>query len=138
MLVAKGVCFDMSVIFICSLSCYCIHSAFYTDKSYLSHMRALKHSRGILDFVRRRKLRRVAVFRPDHFLPPEVYTKCDYCDSTVVDMLSVRCQFWGHYASVLKLEFCSQCLDPALGLECHVGCSCFGYTICTWIQNECG
>lgn len=44
--------------------------------------------RGILDFVRRRKLRRVAVFRPDHFLPREVYTKCDYCDSIVVNMLS--------------------------------------------------
>jgi len=32
-------------------------------------------------------LRRVAVFRPDHFLPREVYTKCDYCDSSVVNML---------------------------------------------------
>jgi len=44
--------------------------------------------RGILDFVRRRKLRRIAIFRPDHFLPREVYIKCDYCDSNVVDMLS--------------------------------------------------
>lgn len=44
--------------------------------------------RGMLDFVRRRKLRRVAVFRPDYFLPREVYTKCDYCDSSVVNMLS--------------------------------------------------
>lgn len=44
--------------------------------------------RGILDFVRRRKLRRVAIFRPDHFLPPDVYNKCDYCDSSVVNMLS--------------------------------------------------
>ena len=46
--------------------------------------------RGILDFVRRRKLRRVAFFRPDHFLTREVYAKCDFCDSKVVDMLSVR------------------------------------------------
>lgn len=49
--------------------------------------------RGILDFVRRRKLRRVAIFRPDHFLEREVYSKCDFCDSGVVDMLSVRCAY---------------------------------------------
>lgn len=42
----------------------------------------------MLDFVRRRKLRRIAVFRPDRFLPQEVYSKCDFCDSQVVDMLS--------------------------------------------------
>lgn len=46
-------------------------------------------SRGMLDFVRRRKLSRMAVFRPDHFLPKEVYAKCDFCDSNVVNMLSV-------------------------------------------------
>ena len=45
--------------------------------------------RGMLDFVRRRKLSRVAIFRPDHFLPSEVYTKCDYCDSKEVDILLV-------------------------------------------------
>ncbi|KAL7548036.1 hypothetical protein ACHAWF_011323 [Thalassiosira exigua] len=44
--------------------------------------------RGMLDFVRCRKLRRVAVFRPDHFLPNEIYSKCDFCDSSVVNMLS--------------------------------------------------
>jgi hypothetical protein len=44
---------------------------------------------GVSDFVQRRKLIRVAIFRPDHFLPREVYTKCDYCDSNVVNMLSV-------------------------------------------------
>jgi len=44
--------------------------------------------RGILDFVRRRKLRRVAVFRPDHFLPREVFDKCDFCDSKGVEILS--------------------------------------------------
>ncbi|KAL9180571.1 hypothetical protein ACHAXT_011024 [Thalassiosira profunda] len=44
--------------------------------------------RGMLDFVRRRKLRRVAVFRPDHFLPRAVYGRCDYCDSKIVAMLS--------------------------------------------------
>jgi len=46
-------------------------------------------SRGMVDFVRRRKLSRMAVFRPDHFLPKEVYAKCDFCDSNVVNMLSV-------------------------------------------------
>ena len=45
--------------------------------------------RGVLDFVRRRKLSRVAIFRQDHFLPSDVYTKCDYCDSKEVDMLAV-------------------------------------------------
>ena len=43
-----------------------------------------------MDFVRHRKLSRVAYFRPDHFLSREVYSKCDYCDSKVVDALSVR------------------------------------------------
>jgi hypothetical protein len=44
--------------------------------------------RGLLDFVRRRKLRRMAMFRPDHFLPRDVYNKCDYCDSRAVQVLS--------------------------------------------------
>lgn len=44
--------------------------------------------RGLLDFVRRRKLRRMAMFRPDHFLPRDVYNKCDYCDSKAVQVLS--------------------------------------------------
>jgi hypothetical protein len=50
--------------------------------------------RGMLDFVRRRKLSRIAAFRPDHFLPKEVYAQCDFCDSDVVDMLSV-CYIFG-------------------------------------------
>lgn len=45
-------------------------------------------NRGLLDFVRRRKLRRIAVFRPDHFLPREIYNKCDFCDSKAVQALS--------------------------------------------------
>jgi hypothetical protein len=44
----------------------------------------------MLDFVRRRKLTRIAVFRPDHFLPKDVYAKCDFCDSNVVNMFMVR------------------------------------------------
>mmetsp|Transcript_23611 Transcript_23611/g.50971 ORF Transcript_23611/g.50971 Transcript_23611/m.50971 type:complete len:580 (-) Transcript_23611:40-1779(-) len=56
----------------------------FTPQSLLSPNR----KRGILDFVRRRKLRRVAIFRPDHFLPREVCAKCDYCDSNIVNMLS--------------------------------------------------
>ena len=44
--------------------------------------------RGLLDFVRRRKLRRIAIFRPDHFLPRDVYNKCDFCDSKAVNLLS--------------------------------------------------
>lgn len=44
--------------------------------------------RGLLDFVRRRKLRRIAMFRPDHFLPREIYNKCDFCDSKAVQALS--------------------------------------------------
>ena len=44
--------------------------------------------RGLLDFVRRRKLRRMAMFRPDHFLPRDVYNKCDFCDSKAVQVLS--------------------------------------------------
>ena len=45
-------------------------------------------TRGLLDFVRRRKLRRIAIFRPDHFLPRQVYSKCDFCDSKAVQLLS--------------------------------------------------
>ncbi len=45
-------------------------------------------TRGLLDFVRRRKLRRHCYFRPDHFLPREVYNKCDFCDSKAVQALS--------------------------------------------------
>eukprot|EP00985_Skeletonema_marinoi_P023804 scaffold16060_cov72-Skeletonema_marinoi.AAC.1 len=44
--------------------------------------------RGLLDFVRRRKLRRIAMFRPDHFLPRDVYNKCDFCDSKAVQVLA--------------------------------------------------
>jgi hypothetical protein len=58
---------------------------YFTDFTSLSDPRG---ERGILDFVRRRKLHRLAYFRPDHFLPKEVYAKCDFCDSNVVDMLS--------------------------------------------------
>lgn len=45
--------------------------------------------RGMLDFVRRRKLHKVAYFRPDHFLPRDVHSKCDFCDSKAVDLISV-------------------------------------------------
>ena len=44
--------------------------------------------RGMLDFVRRRRLKRTTFFRPDHFLPPDISNKCDYCDSNVVNTLS--------------------------------------------------
>lgn len=44
--------------------------------------------RGLLDFVRRRRLCRIAMFRPDHFLPKEIYNKCDFCDSKAVTTLS--------------------------------------------------
>ena len=44
--------------------------------------------RGLLDFVRRRKLRRIAMFRPHHFLPRDVYNKCDFCDSKAVQVLA--------------------------------------------------
>lgn len=43
----------------------------------------------MLDFVRRRKLSRTAYFRPDHFLPTEIYSKCDFCDSKAVKLISV-------------------------------------------------
>lgn len=45
--------------------------------------------RGMLDFVRRRKLRKVAYFRPDHFLSHDIYSKCDFCDSKAVNLISV-------------------------------------------------
>ena len=58
---------------------------YFHDFTSLSDPRG---ERGVLDFVRRRKLHRLAYFRPDHYLPKEVYAKCDFCDSNVVDMLS--------------------------------------------------
>lgn len=58
---------------------------YFTDFTSLSDPRG---ERGILDFVRRRKYHRLAYFRPDHYLPKEVYAKCDFCDSTVVHKLS--------------------------------------------------
>ena len=57
--------------------------------SYGAYHKNIHFFRGMLDFVLRRKLTRIAVFRPDHFLPKDVYAKCDFCDSNVVNMLSV-------------------------------------------------
>lgn len=71
------------------------HSGIYSRicfvRALCSNGQCSIHFRGMLDFVRRRKLIRIAIFRPDHFLPLEVYAKCDFCDSNVVKMLSVRC-----------------------------------------------
>eukprot|EP00804_Cyclotella_cryptica_P016888 CCRYP_001851-RD/>CCRYP_001851-RD protein AED:0.02 eAED:0.02 QI:3275/0.75/0.8/1/0.75/0.4/5/484/532 len=69
--------------------------AYYADFSPQS-LQTPSRNRGMLDFVRRRKLRRIAYFRPDHFLPKDVYIKCDFCDSkaqTMLDALSLATLF---------------------------------------------
>jgi hypothetical protein len=47
-----------------------------------------KPNRGVLHWVRFRRLNRVKVFNPDEFVNKEIYEKCDHCDSTATDSLS--------------------------------------------------
>ena len=61
---------------------------YFPDFKEQSLQHPSRKRRLLLDFVRRRKLRRIAMFRPDHFLTREVYNKCDFCDSKAVQALS--------------------------------------------------
>lgn len=47
-------------------------------------------SRGMTHYVRRRALSRQKLFHPERFLPHDVYSKCDCCDSNAIDALSSK------------------------------------------------
>ena len=65
--------------------------------------------KGILHFVRSRRMSRIATFDPNQVLPREEWTKCDSCDSEMVDKLSTH--LLECLASASKMEQHSKCTD---------------------------
>lgn len=60
----------------------------YASDFRSNHIADAKPDRGKLHWVRFRRLIGTKVFQPAEFVSPDIYNKCDHCDSVEVDSLS--------------------------------------------------
>ena len=86
-----------------------------------------KPNRGVLHWVRFRRLNRVKVFNPEEFVQNDIYDKCDHCDSTATDTLSKQmvdvltyCTLLHntkHVTAAISLPLKKAIVDLAIGQE---------------------
>lgn len=86
-----------------------------------------KPDRGVMHWVRYRRLVRIKTFHPKEFVPEEIYSKCDHCDSSAIESLSkllldvlAYCTLLHnstHLTNAVALPLKKSIIDLAVGFE---------------------